>query len=151
MVTFGNVTVNGQNQQVLKPIPDKIRELRDRVFATGRLSSPLAEGADALALAKLEGATVVVLNGTYTQGIANKTADYLKSLGINVVNVGNANEIPPVTKIIDHRGRPYALKYFKELFRLTGGSQIVSKFDPAAAAEIEIIVGEDWAVNNPMP
>jgi polyisoprenyl-teichoic acid--peptidoglycan teichoic acid transferase len=151
MITFGNVTVNGQNQQVLKPIPDKIRELRDQVFASGLLNSPLATGADALALAKQEGATVLVLNGTYTQGIANKTADYLKSQGINVVNVGNANEIPPVTKIIDHRGRPYALKYFKELFRLNAGAQIISKFDPTAAAEIEIIVGEDWAASNPMP
>jgi LCP family protein required for cell wall assembly len=150
MVTFANVTVNGQNQQISKPMPDKIRDLRDKVFSPGRTNNPLAKG-ESVALAAKERATISVLNGTYTPGIANTTAEYLTSLGFTVVNVGNANEIPPVTKIIDHRGRPYSLKYFKELFRLGGGSQIVSKFDPAASAEIEIILGEDWAQNNPMP
>ncbi len=151
MVTFGNVTVKGQNQQILKPIPDKIRELRDSIFATGGALSPLAKGADALDLAKQEGATVSVLNGSYTAGIAGKTADYLKSLGINVVNTGNADQFPAATKVIDHRGRPYALKYFQELFRLNAGVQIVSKYDPTAAVDIEIILADDWAASNPMP
>jgi polyisoprenyl-teichoic acid--peptidoglycan teichoic acid transferase len=151
MVTFGNVTQGGTNAQVLKPIPDKIRELRDSIFTTGGALSPLAQGADALDLAKQEAATVRVLNATYTQGLANETGDYLKSLGINVVSADSAGQISSYTTVIDHRGRPYILKYLKELFRLEGSNQIISQYDPAAPAEIEIILGDDWALNNPMP
>jgi hypothetical protein len=151
MVTFQNVTLGGQNAQVLKPIPDKIRELRDSIFTSAGALSPLAQGADALDLAKQEGATVRVLNGTYTQGLANETGDYLKSLGINVVSADSANQISSYTIVTDHRGRPYILKYLKELFHLSGSNQVISKYDPAASADIEIILGDDWAANNPMP
>jgi len=63
----------------------------------------------------------------------------------------NSNEYPGVTKIIDHRGRPYALRFLKELFKINSGAQIISQYDPAAAADIEIILGDDWAYSNPMP
>ena len=150
MVTLGNVMVDGTNENVMKPIPDKIRELRDQVFGSGALS-PLAKGTDALDLAKQEGATVRVLNGTYTQGLANATADYLKGLGINVVGTDSANQFPSYSIVIDHRGRPYMLKYMQGLLHLTGGNQIISQYDPAAGADIDIILGADWAQNNPMP
>lgn len=151
MVTLGTVSVNGQSESIVKPIPDKIRELRDEIFATGGALSPLAKGTDSLDLAKQEGATVRVLNGTYTQGLGTKTGDYLKGLGLNIVGSDNANQIPGYTIVIDHRGRPYMLKYLKELFHLNSGVQIVSKYDPSAPADVEIIVGDDWAGNNPMP
>lgn len=151
MITFGNTTLGGQDAAVLKPIPDKIRELRDEIFATGGAVSPMSQGADALELAKQEGASVVVLNGTFTEGLAIQTGDYLKGLGINVINNGNANQNPAVTKVIDHTGRPHILKYLKELFRLNSSSQITSTYDPNAPADIEIILGEDWAQQNPIP
>jgi LCP family protein required for cell wall assembly len=149
MVTFGNITLGGQPAAVLKPIPDKIRELRDVIFATGGAVSPLAKGADAIDLAKQEGASVIVLNGSGTQGLALQTGDYLKSLGINVINNGNANQ-NSVTKVIDHTGRPYMLKYLKGLFGLNSSSQITSTYDPNASVDIEIIIGNDWALKNPM-
>lgn len=151
MVTLGSVTVKGENQSIVKPIPDKIRALRDEIFATGGAISPLAQGADALDLAKQEGASIIVLNGTFTQGLAIKTGDYLKGLGLNVLNNGNANENPPRTKVIIHSGRPYILKYLKELFHLDSSSQIIFKYDLAAPADIEVILGDDWALKNPMP
>jgi hypothetical protein len=151
MVTFGKITLGKEAADILKPIPDKIRELRDEIFATGGAVSPMAKGADALDLAKQEGASVVVLNGTFTQGLAIQTGDYLKGLGINVINNGNANQNPAVTKVIDHTGRPYMLKYLKDLFRLNSSSQITVNYDPAAPADIEIILGDDWASKNPIP
>lgn len=151
MVNLGNVMVNGQNENVVKPIPDKIRELRDEIFTSGGALSPLAKGADALDLAKQEGATLSVLNGSPVNGLATKTGDYLKGLGVNVVSTGNPDQIPGYTLVIDHRGRPYMLKYLKELFHLSGSNQIVSRYDPSAAADVEIIIGSDWASNNPMP
>jgi LCP family protein required for cell wall assembly len=151
MVTLQDVTVDGVNQSVFKPIPDKIRELRDEIFTATGAVSPLAQGADALDLAKQEGATIAIYNGTYTDGLAGKTSDYLKSLGFNVVITESATTFPAATVVKDHRGKPYALKYFKELFRLNGAIQIQSDFDPAATADIEIILGPDWAAGNPMP
>jgi len=151
MVTFATVTLGGQSAQILKPIPDKIRELRDQIFSSTGILSPMAKGADALALAKQEGATVRVLNGTFTQGLANKTSDYLKSLGINVVGTDTATTFPGYTVVIDHTGRPYMLKYLTTLFNLNAGTQIISRYDPAAPADIEIIVGDDWALKNTMP
>ncbi len=146
-----NVVVNGQNQAVYKPIPDKIRELRDEIFTASGAISPMAQGADSLDLARQEAATVAVYNGTYTAGLAQKTADYLKSLGFNVVIVDSASTFPGATIVVDRRGRPYALTYFKELFRLNAAIQIQSDYNPDAAADIEIILGPDWAASNPMP
>lgn len=146
-----SVTVNGQDQAVYKPIPDKIRELRDEIFTTSGAISPLAQGADVLDLARQEAATIAVYNGTYTAGLAQKTADYLKSLGFNVVIIDSASTFPGSTIVVDRRGRPYALTYFKELFRLNVAIQIQSDYNPDAPADIEIILGPDWAASNPMP
>lgn len=146
-----SVTVNGQNQAVYKPIPDKIRELRDEIFTASGAISPLAQGADALDRARQEAATIAVYNGTYTAGLAQKTADYLKSLGFNVVIIDSASTFPGSTIVVDRRGRPYALTYFKELFRLNAAIQIQSDYNPDAPADIEIILGPDWAASNPMP
>lgn len=151
MMTSGKMTLGGQPADVLRPITDKIRVLRDEIFATGGAISPLAKGANALDVAKQEGATVIVLNGTFTQGIAIQTGDYLKTQGINVINNGNATQTTNVTRVVDHTGRPAMLKYLKELFGLKSSSQIISSYDPAAPADIEITLGDDWAAQNPMP
>jgi len=151
MVKGFSTTLGGQAADVLKPFPDKIRELRDEIFSSGSIISPMAQGEDPLALAKQENATVIVLNGTFTQGLAIQTGDYLKTQGINVINNGNANQNPAVTKVIDHTGRPYILKYLRELFNISSSSQITSSYDPNAPADIEIILGNDWASKNPLP
>ncbi len=47
---------------ILIPYPDKIRELRDRIFATGGGFSPAMTG-DPLALMQIENANILILNG----------------------------------------------------------------------------------------
>jgi len=152
MVTLASVTgQDGQVMSIFVPIPDKIRELRDQLFAQGGTLQPLAKG-DPAQLAKDEGATLEVLNGTYTPGLAAKTGDYLKSLGFNVASVGNPNQIGyPRTIIIDHRGRPYMNKYLLDLFKVDAAAQFQMKFDSSSAADVTIILGNDWAATNPMP
>jgi LCP family protein required for cell wall assembly len=136
---------------IFKPIPDKIRELRDEIFTTGGALSPAARGVDLTDLMRQENATVLVRNGTYTEGLAVRTADYFKTLGVNVLGSDNSNEYPGVTKVIDHRGRPYALQYFRDLFKINSGGQIVIQYDPNSQVDIEIILGDDWANSNSMP
>jgi len=134
---------------ILIPLPDKIRELRDQIFSSTGTLSPMAQG-DPVALMQAEAARVSVLNNAGVAGLAAKTGEYLTSQGMNVVNVGDPTEWPASTLVIDHSGNPYALKYLMALMNLSSG-QIRIRFDPAAAADIEIIIGPDWANNNPMP
>ncbi len=151
MVQLVDLVVKGEKQSVFKPIADKIRVLRDEIFTSTGAAGPLAQGTDALELAKQEGATVAIYNSSLTSGLAQRTADYLKSQGFNVISTGNAQTFPGATQVIDYRGKMYTLRYFKELFKLNAGAQIVTKFDQAAAADIEIILSDDWAQSNPMP
>lgn len=162
MVQLVDLMVNGQKQNVMKPIADKIRVLRDDIFTTNGTLGPLADkypssennssanSASALELAKQEGATVAVYNGSTVNGLAQKTADYLKSQGINVISTGNAQS-SGATQVIDHRGKVYTMQYLKELFKLNAGAQLVTKIDASAPADIEIILADDWAQSNPMP
>jgi LCP family protein required for cell wall assembly len=162
MVQLVDLVVKGEKQSVFKPIADKIRVLRDEIFTASGALGPLADkypssennsgasSASALELAKQEGATVAVYNGSSVNGLAQKTADYLKSQGINVISTGNAQS-SGATQVIDHRGKVYTVQYLKELFKLTAGAQIITKDDPSAAADIEIILSDDWAQSNPMP
>lgn len=142
---------DGQPMSILVPIPDKIRELRDQMFAETGSIKPFAQG-DPAQLAVDEGASLEVLNGTYTAGLAGITGDYFKSLGMNVAVVGNPEQIGyPRTVIIDHSGKPYMTRFLMDLFKTTAASQFQIKFDPASQADVTVILGDDWAFNNPMP
>jgi LCP family protein required for cell wall assembly len=152
MVTLANVMgKDGQVMSIFVPIPDKIRELRDQLFTGGGSINPLAKG-DPAQLAIDEGASVEILNGTYTAGLAAKTGDYFKSLGMNVAAVGNPAQIGyPRTVIIDHRGKPYMTKYLFDLFKVDAAAQFQIKFDASSPTDVTIILGDDWAYKNPMP
>jgi LCP family protein required for cell wall assembly len=142
---------DGQQMSILVPIPDKIRELRDQMFAESGSIKPFAQGEPAQ-LAAQEGASLEILNGTYTAGLAGITGEYFKSLGMNVAVVGNPDQIGyPRTIIIDHRGKPFMTKYLLELFQTSAASQFQINYDPASQADVTIILGDDWAINNPMP
>jgi hypothetical protein len=152
MSTLASVmSSDGKPMSILVPIPDKIRELRDQMFAESGSIKPFAQGEPAQ-LAAQEGASLEILNGTYTAGLAGITGDYFKSLGMNVAVVGNPDQIGyPRTIIIDHSGKPYMTKYLLELFQASSASQFQIKFDPASQADVTIILGDDWAFSNPMP
>jgi LCP family protein required for cell wall assembly len=152
MTTLASVlSDDGKPMSILVPQPDKIRELRDQMFAESGSIKPMAQG-EPIQLALDEGASLEVLNGTYTAGLAVTTGDYFKSLGMNVAVVGNPDQIGyPRTVIIDHRGKPYMTQYLLDLFKTTAASQFQIKFDPASPADVTIILGDDWAYNNPMP
>jgi LCP family protein required for cell wall assembly len=152
MSTLASVmSSDGKPMSILVPVPDKIRELRDQMFAESGSIKPFAQG-DPVQLAIKEGASLEVLNGTYTAGLAGITGDYFKSLGMNVAVVGNPEQIGyPRTVIIDHSGKPYMTRFLMDLFKTTAASQFQIKFDPASQADVTVILGDDWAFNNPMP
>jgi LCP family protein required for cell wall assembly len=137
-------------QQVLKPLTEKIRALRDEIFSDTASASPLANTADIGQLVKDENARVTVMNGSSASGLAARTVDYLKSQGINVVETGNASQASPTTEITFYNGKPYTLKFLVDLMQINK-FRIRYASDPAVAADIVITLGDDWAQTNTMP
>jgi len=86
MMIDQQTTINGLPADVLRPFPDKIRQLVDKIFGSGTLS-PQATGSPT-ELMQQEGARVLVVNASGVNGIAQKTFDYLKAQGMNVLGPG---------------------------------------------------------------
>ena len=137
---------------VLKPLPDQIRLLRDEIFApSGSISPIIASDADPQTLMAEEAAQIIILNGTFTTGLASQTSEYLQSLGANVIGTNDASEKPyPYTTIYDHTGNPYTLEYLVELMNISK-YRVLSRYSPDSQSDVTVIVGNDWAANNPMP
>ncbi|MEA3350595.1 MAG: LCP family protein [Chloroflexota bacterium] len=137
---------------ILKPISDEIRILRDEIFAPEEMVGPLAyDDKELVDLMVEENANLVVLNGTTISGLANSTDEYLQSLGANVLRTNNAEASDNVyTQIYDYTGNPYTLKYFADLMGISG-FRIHSSYKPDSDVDVTIILGNDWASNNPMP
>ncbi len=137
------------NLSILVPLPDKIRELRDRIFATGGAFTPAMAG-DAQALMQIEQASIVIRDGTTEPGLADRTAEYLRSLGANVVAVESAGTTYSATSLIYHTGTPYALSYLAELMEV-GNYNIFHRLAMDSSMDIEIWLGSQWQNSNPMP
>lgn len=135
-------------QDILKPIPDKIRETRDFVF--GAAIRPMAQGVDSADLMRQEGARISVLNGTWVEGLASATQQYLNTLGANVVQAANAGESPASCVVYDYTGNPYTLRYLVELMEIPPNN-IYSRYNPASEVDVEVILGASWANANPLP
>ena len=136
------------NLDILRPIPDKIRLLRDQLFGTGGILGPAAEG-DLLSLVTAEQPTVRILNGTYQGGLEETTAAWLREQGFNVVEVGSTSATT-VSSVILQGTTSYGLKWLVDAFGLTVG-RIEVDYTPGATADLILTLGDDWAANNPMP
>jgi len=127
---------------ILRPIPDKIRIVRDEIFTVGGPVAPIEVSTDPTELMKLENARVSILNGTATGGLAGKTGDCLKSKGVNVIEVGDGQAQGATTMII-FSAKPYTAAYLAQLLSIPT-SLILNRYDPNATTDIQIIMGSDW-------
>jgi LCP family protein required for cell wall assembly len=133
---------------ILRPVPDKIRLLRDEIFGTGDILGPAAEGAIRDIIAE-EGARVSVRNGSSQAGLAAKTAEWLREQGFNITEETNA-EYTVFSQIYVYSGKPYALKFLAESSGLSALNIFYNdEVDPGF--DIIFIIGDDWANSNPMP
>jgi len=136
-------------EAILKPIPDKIRALRDEVFASGGTMAPMAIASSDTTLVKEETASVVIWNGSGNSALGTRTNDYLKSQGINVVQLADV-DYSSATKIEIFNGKPYTVNYLSQLMGVASAN-IWNSYDPAAGTDIRITLGGDWAANNTLP
>jgi LCP family protein required for cell wall assembly len=150
---------------ILIPVPDNIRITRDSVFATGgpvapvvlaptstnpELQTPSAEAtavpvpiADLGALMAAEETRLMVQNGTQTGGLAERAGEYFRSLGMNVIGTGNADQQYNQITLVDYTGKPYTMKFLAEMMQIPN-DRIFSRYDPNAIGDVAIIIGENW-------
>jgi len=132
--------------QVLKPIPDKIRELRDVIFTNTSVVGPSVAEGEVGEGARIEAARISVRNGSGTEGLATQTGDYFKAQGLNVVEVGNADRLDYDKSIlmVQNATVPYAVRFLAGLLNLSQ-SQILYPTTAGADVDIVVILGYDWA------
>jgi LCP family protein required for cell wall assembly len=136
-------------QDILIPVPDQIRLIRDQVFASSSMASPVLTTADNQLNMQTENASIVLSNGTYIGGLAADTQSYLQSQGANVVGTQNS-EYTTYTQIIDYTGNPYTDRYLVDLMKISPYN-ISLQYDPNSPVDVLVILGDDWAGNNPIP
>ena len=137
-------------QDILIPYPDQIRLLRDQIFTAGGPISPAAGQGDLQALAAAEAASISVQNGTYTAGIANSTAQWLRENGLNVTEETNADGVYQTSTIVIYDQTPNTAAYIQQIMQISN-MVVISSYQPDAPVDVAVILGADWAASNPMP
>ncbi len=133
-------------QQVLVPDRDKIRQLRDQVFAPAPIPTPVIEALPENMIA--EGARVAVYNGTAEFGLAGETQSILQDLDVNVTEIGNADSSTYAsTQIIDYGSHPNTVQYLVQKMGIPP-LNVSSGSNPAGEFDILVILGSDWAERN---
>ena len=145
MVVYGNVQFEkGPPASILMPIPDKIRELRDQIFTTGRMIRPMARG-DPKILMQGDAARVRVINNTNAVDLDGRTENFLIAQGMNVTERGASTGAANQTIVVVYAPKLYALRYLiSPLGMITKGSQIIFKPNAAETVDLEIRLGNDW-------
>jgi LCP family protein required for cell wall assembly len=137
--------VTPEGGQVLVPLRDPMREVRDYVFR----SEPTVEVTEEEAPVVLptptpELATVAVLNGTLRSGLAGDTANYLEQEGVDVVRVANADRQDYAsTLVISYHDKPVTVSRLLKHLDLAP-TVVVKRSDPAVDYDIAVVLGDDF-------
>lgn len=129
--------ITPDEMMILVPLRDKIREVRDEVFGLNALNGQLDTAEEELA-------SLSVLNGTTTPGLAYSTSQYLISNGIEVESYDNADRQDYDTSlIILNREKPMTALKLLSLLDLPQ-SAVINGANPTAAFDVVLILGEDY-------
>jgi polyisoprenyl-teichoic acid--peptidoglycan teichoic acid transferase len=142
MITLDSVILGGQKASIIRPIPDKIRILRDEIFTSSGPIGPIAQG-DPTSLMEADGARIRILNGTTTPPLEERTATYLSQQGLRITELGNIKTTSRTT-IVLYSPKLYALRFLLNLFEITRSPQILIQPNPLETVDIEIRLGNDW-------
>ncbi|MEA2007521.1 MAG: LCP family protein [Chloroflexota bacterium] len=141
-----------ENFYVLIPDPAKIRAAWDNILnpTASELAPQATKEISLKSLVAEENAQIAVYNGTSHPGLAGDTAYFLSRNGVSVPEVGNADQYAEQTFIYDYSGNPYTIKYLLEIMGLSE-AHLSYRYQPEAVYDILIVLGDDWAVQNPLP
>ena len=129
-------------QEVLIPLRDRIRELRDYIFTSE--AAPPQQVADPSVRLETEAASIEVLNGTTTAGLAALTTEYLQQEGVEIAYTDNADRSDyPESLVIVHTGKTYTAEYIVRVLGLPL-TAVVHGADTDAEYDISVILGADF-------
>jgi hypothetical protein len=95
-----------------------------------------------LAIPPVHGRLVVeVLNGTRRQGVARTATRMLRSHGVDVVFLGNADSTEVLTRIVVRRGDPDRAR---TVAGVLGTGSIVVQPDTFRRVDVSVILGDDF-------
>ncbi|MEA3350594.1 MAG: LCP family protein [Chloroflexota bacterium] len=154
--------MNVRGEYILRPDITEIKSLRNAVFAlepSPITPTPIPPAATPTEVqptpmeaqpteTQEKDIAVAVHNGTLIAGLAGETADYLKNNAFTVTDVGNTERLYAYTTIIDYTGNSQTIVTLAELLSVAK-SKIYSSYDPDSQVDILVILGNDWAVDNP--
>ncbi len=131
-------------QDVLVPIRENIRALRDELFAPAKI--PTAVIVDLPEKMQAEEARIAIYNGTPVFGLAGETRDFLIPYEFTITEVGNADAATyPSTQIIDFGDHPFTTQYLVQLMDIPP-LNISTGSKPDGDYDLLIIIGNDWEV-----
>lgn len=137
---YNSVTFDGQ--QVLVPLRDQYRQLRDELFAPPPVPTPVIEALPTVLT--VEEARVGVYNGTPTFGLAADTQQFLRRNNVNVTEIGNADSAEyTATQIIDYGSHPGTVQYLIQLLNIPP-LNVSTGSNPAGDYDVLVILGSDW-------
>ncbi len=136
-------------QQILVPIPDKIREARDVIFANSFGAGTLTDDYTAEMRLADEAASITIVNGSTVAGIAEKTAEYLQQYGIKVSSIA-AGTTAAYNALEIRTGKPYTAKFLADLMSIPTGA-VTMNYDPSSDVDLVLTITDAWANSNPMP
>jgi hypothetical protein len=148
MIQLDNVVLGGQNASIIRPIPDRVRILRDQIFTASGPLSPLAQGYPTV-LMQADHARIRILNGTSTPELDTRTGNYLSQLGMLVTEYGDTKAYSRTT-IILYSPKLYTLRFLMDTFGIKSSTQILIKPDSSQTVDIEIQLGQDWISQFPL-
>ena len=126
------------DMDILIPLRDEIRRVRDEVFG-------LTGNGEVMQTLEGEAATLSVLNGTQTGGLAFSTYQFLEANGLRVLAYDNADRQDYDTSlVILNRDKPMTAQHILAALKLPQ-SAIVHGNNPTAVYDIVVILGADYA------
>lgn len=140
---YNETTPDGQ--QVLVPQRDKIRTLRDQLFAPPAIPTPVIENLPEMMVQ--EAARIAVHNGTAVFGLAADTQAYLEDYNFNIVEIGNADSATyATTQIVDFGSHPNTTRYLAQVLEVPPLNISYSTKAAEGQYDVLVIIGDDWRV-----
>jgi LCP family protein required for cell wall assembly len=124
-------------QDVLVPLRDKIRDVRDRFL--GIVPTPEAAGSTVAGEVRIR-----IENGTYTDGLAARTAQQLTALGYNVVEYASADRFDYAASQVINYSAPGAVA--SQLTQALGLpiTSVITSTSPVSSYDVKVILGSDF-------
>ena len=129
-------------QDVLIPIPDKIREARDVVFSGGVNSVQISDEYTNESRVRDEAAKVTIANGCSDIEKVNRTIELLHQYGIQVASIASGTRSYTNTMVISN-GKPYTAQFLKDIMGIPV-SGVTMKYDPYSGTDLTINITDSW-------